>query len=172
MKQNNLHPLRLNVGFLLRQSVGFSRSFDFSEPRVQVADDLDVVNLQGTIRFTRTAQGLVAKGNLEASITLECVRCLSAFNQRLTIEINDLFAYPPKKAADPLLAIPETGILDLSIILREYMLLDIPIQPICTPSCKGFCPICGGNRNEIECDHPEVEIDPRMAALQDLLSGS
>jgi len=172
VKQNNLHMLRLNVGFILRQSVGFSRSFDFTEPRVQVADDLDVIDLQGSIRFTRTAQGLVAKGLFEAGVTLDCVRCLSSFSQRLAIEINDLFVYPPKKATDPLLVIPETGILDLTAILREYLLLDIPIQPVCAPTCKGLCPICGGNRNEIECDHPEVEIDPRMAALQDLLTGS
>jgi uncharacterized protein len=71
-----------------------------------------------------------------------------------------------------LLAIPETGILDLSTIFREYLLLDIPIQPVCSPTCKGLCPICGGNLNETECNHPEVDIDPRMAVLQELLTGS
>ncbi|MGB9586009.1 MAG: YceD family protein, partial [Anaerolineales bacterium] len=65
--------------------------------------------------------------------------------------------------------LPETAQLDLSSIIREYMLLDIPISPLCKPDCKGLCPICGENQNEVTCHHDEPEIDPRLMALRSIL---
>jgi uncharacterized protein len=172
VKQKYYNPLRINVGFLLHQSVGISRKFEFDEPTVQVAEDLDVYDFQGTIKFTRTAQGLYAHGTFLASTPLECVRCLSDFRQELSIEIDELFIYPPDKNSDPLLNVPETGIVDLTGLLREVLTLDIPIQPLCDPSCQGLCAICGERVSDGVCDHSEIEIDPRMAVLKSLLPDS
>jgi len=97
VKQNNYNPLRINVGFLLDESVGTSRKFEFDHPIVQIDEDLDVCDLRGEVTFTRTAQGLYAHGTLSASTPLECVRCLSEFEQELSIEINELFEYPAQK---------------------------------------------------------------------------
>lgn len=169
---NSRHPLRLNVGFLLHKNVGEGRNFDFDCDSVRVGDDLDVERLRGTIHLTRTGQGVYAQGRLHAQTSLQCVRCLTSFDQQLTIELDDLFTYPPDRADDPLLSIPEDGVLDLNPLLREYLLLDIPIKPVCRQDCKGFCPICGGDLNETECEHPDTEFDPRLAALKELLSKS
>lgn len=170
MTQNNNHPLRFSVGFLLNQSAGYSCKFDFNEKNVQVAEDLDVSSLLGSLQLTRTAQGLVAEGYFDAQMPIECVRCLKNFGQQLRVNLSDLFVFPPEKASDPLLRIPETAILDLRGLLREYLLLEIPIRPVCTLDCKGLCPICGRNRNEVQCEHPDAEVDPRMEALRSLLS--
>jgi len=172
VSQKNHHPLRLNVGFLLHQSVGYSREFEFSAHRVQVAEDLDVIRFQGALRLTRTAQGLYGQGHFEAQLPLECVRCLEPFPVALHVKVDDLFVYPALGAPDPLLAIPETGILDLNGLLREYLLLDVPIQPLCRPDCLGLCPLCGANRNRETCHHPDIEIDPRLEVLRTLLSES
>lgn len=172
MKLFDLSALRINVGFLLHQDVGYSRNFEFNEATVQIEDDLDVCNLIGEVQFTRTAQGLYAKGRLQAKTSLECVRCLSDFNQQLTIEVNDLFNYPPGKDTDPLLSIPQSGILDMTDLVREYLVLDIPIQPVCGTECAGLCAICGNDKQNGMCEHPEEEIDPRMAVLQSLLNKS
>jgi len=169
VKQKYYNPLWISVGFLLHQSVGFSRKFEFDEPTVQIADDLDVYDFQGTVEFTRTAQGLYAHGTFLATTPLECVRCLSDFCQELSIEIDELFNYPADKTSDPLLNIPETGIVDLTGLLREVLTLDIPIQPICDADCQGLCEICGERVSEGICDHPEEEIDPRMVILKSLL---
>jgi uncharacterized protein len=165
-------PLRLNVGFLLHRDVGFSRIFDFDGVGAKLSDDLEVRNLRGSIRFTRTAQGLVGQGKLKAETSLECVRCLIPFDQTLEISLDDLFVYPPDRATDPLLAVPETGILDLSSLTREYFLLDFPLQPVCSTDCKGLCPECGNNLNEGSCQHGQTEVDPRLAVLKDLLHRS
>jgi uncharacterized protein len=161
--------LCLNVGFLLHQTVGYNRTFEFDHPNVQVSDDLDVSDLQGELRLTRTAQGLYATGTLHGTTPAECVRCLTPFDQRLTIAFDDLFIYPPAKATEPLLAVPETGLLDLAPLTREYVLLDIPLRPLCRPECRGLCPECGANRNETTCSHETSETDPRLAGLRALL---
>jgi len=163
-------PLRLNVGFLLHRDVGFNRNFDFDGLGVKVSDDLEVRNLRGSMRFTRTAQGLYGQGNLKAETSLECVRCLKTFDQTLEIRLDDLFVYPPDRASDPLLAVPETGILDLSPLTREYLLLDFPLQPVCRAECRGLCPECGNNLNDKSCQHTRAEVDPRLEVLKDLLS--
>ncbi len=172
MNLNIRHPLRLNVGFLLHEGVGYSRKFEFDLPSVQVADDLDVVGFRGHLRLTRTGQGLYGQGRLQASTQIECVRCLTDFSQALATKIDDLFVYPPGQATDPLLAVPETGILDLNPLLREYFLLDVPLQPVCRRDCKGLCPECGNNLNESSCTHPVTTADPRLAGLKSLLSES
>lgn len=172
VSQKYYNPLRINVGFLLHESVGVSRKFEFDEPTVQVATDLDVYDFQGTIEFTRTAQGLYAHGTFLASTPLECVRCLTDFDQRLSIEIDELFNYPADKKSDPLLNVPETGVVDLTGLLGEILTLDVPIQPVCDSDCLGLCGICGERVSEGVCDHPEAEIDPRMAVLKSLLPDS
>ena len=166
---NSRHPLRLNVGFLLHKNVGDGCNFDFNCDSVRVGDDLDFKGLQGSIHLTRTGQGLYAHGRLQAQTSLVCVRCLTSFDQQLTIELDDLFTYPPDRASDPLLSIPEDGVLDLNPLLREYLLLDIPIQPLCRQDCEGLCPVCGSDLKKTECDHPHTEVDPRLAALKALL---
>lgn len=164
------HPLRLNVGFLLNKNVGYCRNFDFDQNSLRVGDDVDVTGLRGSIQLTRTAQGVYAQGRLQARISLDCVRCLTTFDQLLTVDLSDLFHYPPLRADEPSLSIPDDGTLDFNPLIREYLLLDIPIQPLCHADCKGFCAVCGGNLNEIVCDHEPTEIDPRLEALKMLLS--
>jgi uncharacterized protein len=166
---NERSPLRLNVGFLLNKNVGYSRNFEFEIPHTVVDGDLEVQNLTGTLHATRTGQGVYLHGALTASTIAECVRCLDEFDLVLTAELDELFVYPPQKDVEPELTISEEAILDLNPILRELFILDIPIQPVCRTDCKGLCPVCGENRNEQQCEHPEEDIDPRMAVLKSLL---
>ncbi len=164
--------MRLNVGFLLHESVGFSRKFDFEHESVTVGGELEVDRLYGDLRLTRTSQGLYGAGKLTAELPVECVRCLNTTQHALTVTIGDLFSYPPERGEDPLLTIPDTGILDLNPLLREYLFLEIPLRPLCRDDCKGLCPVCGNDLTTSTCEHPEAEIDPRLAPLQKLLSES
>lgn len=49
--------------------------------------------------------------------------------------------------------IPEDGNIDFGPILREYLLLEMPIKPLCKPDCKGLCTVCGENLNLTTCEH-------------------
>jgi uncharacterized protein len=157
---------------LLNKNIGYSRNFDFEEASLSLGEDLKLFDLHGSLRLTRTGQGVYVQGTLVASIDLECVRCLTDFPQELKAGINELFTYPPDKAADPQLAISEHALLDLTPLMREFFLLDQPIQPVCREDCLGLCAECGENLNENFHTHQVAEIDPRLAVLKSLLSKS
>jgi uncharacterized protein len=62
----------------------------------------------------------------------------------------------------------EDGGLELEDILREQILLALPMQRVCSEDCKGICPVCGKNRNQSGCDcHPHT-VDDRWGALRKL----
>jgi len=167
---SDLHsPLRLNVGFVVAQSAGFSRDFPFDLPQINVPPDLHLNSLTGVVRATRTPQGILLQGDFQALIDLECVRCLTDFQQLLKIDFTELYAFSQRYVTDSGLLMPETGIIDLTPVLREYLLLEIPISPLCRPDCKGLCPICGNGLNESMCHHEEDSGDPRLASLKSLL---
>lgn len=166
------HPLRMNVGFILHQGVGTSRDVEFDLPAIEVSDDVELAFLRGVLKLTRISQGLYLEGQLDAQIGLECDRCLTDIQHPLQVEPKELLRFPPQPGGDPVLSVPETRIVDLRPLLREHFVLGMPMHPLCRPDCKGLCPECGGNRNESVCEHPEAEVDSRLAVLKLLLPDS
>jgi uncharacterized protein len=162
-------PLRLNVGFVVAQSAGFSRDIPFDLPQINIPPDLHLSRLAGVVRATRTPQGILLQVAFQALINLECVRCLTSFQQNLNIDFTELYAFSPRYMTDSGLIMPETGVIDLAPVLRDYILLEIPISPLCRPDCKGLCPICGNDLNESTCHHEDDAVDPRLASLKSLL---
>lgn len=162
-------PLRLNVGFLLKEGVGYSREILLDEPQLEIAADLIVEEFRGILILTRTPQGLYASARLEARTSSECSRCLTEFAQTVTSYFSELYHYPPDTAPQDGNLIPEDLNLDFSALVREDMLLSLPLQPLCRPDCKGLCPNCGKNWNEGPCNCPVDEGDPRLAVLKRLL---
>jgi uncharacterized protein len=60
-------------------------------------------------------------------------------------------------------------VIDIDELVREQILLALPSRLLCTEECKGLCPVCGANRNEVEnCGCERNEIDPRWSALKNL----
>ncbi len=64
----------------------------------------------------------------------------------------------------------EGGSLQLEDVLREQVLLALPARTLCYPDCKGLCPVCGQNRNEIDCDCATRQTDPKWSLLAELSS--
>jgi uncharacterized protein len=155
-------PLRLNVGFLLSQTAGYGREFDFHEEKMTLGGDFHVEKFVGRILLNRTAQGIVAKGDFSTFLPADCARCLKPFSSPISIHLEDLFVYPPQYATDPLLTVGEDAHLNLEPLLREYLLINQPTRPLCRPDCKGLCPICGNDLNEGECHHPEEVQAPAL----------
>jgi uncharacterized protein len=165
---NPRHPLRLNVGLLIKSPIGTSRDFNFEYVKMQLGDDLTVSGFAGMARFDRTPQGLLLQGDFEAAADLECVRCLDTFSHPLKWAFTDLYAFDKSNITDSGLLVPENGQIDMEPLLREYALLEFPISPVCKPKCKGLCPVCGENLNKADCGH-RPEPNSSFAALKDLL---
>ena len=58
--------------------------------------------------------------------------------------------------------------LPLNDVLREVVLLALPMQLVCSEDCKGICPVCGQNRNQRACGCQPVAADDRWSKLKDL----
>jgi uncharacterized metal-binding protein YceD (DUF177 family) len=167
---NKTSPLlALNVGFLIKEDVGYSRTLEYAEAQTHIGDDLDVRHLRGTLNLTRTPQGILVQGTLTGDVAGECSRCLDAMPITLRGRVDELYYYPPAAAPEPELAIPDDLNLDLAPVIRDDLLLSLPIQALCRPDCKGLCPTCGINLNRERCDCATDDIDPRLAKLRDLL---
>lgn len=169
MSGNKLSRLRFNFGFLLEASLGTSRTIELDYPTIQVEDDLILEPLKGKFSATRSSKGIYVSGDLSSRIEAECARCLDPVILDVSIRLDDLFYYPPHSAPTGEFTIGEDGIMDLAPLVRQLVLLEIPMQPFCRPDCKGLCIECGQNLNEGDCDCQTESIDPRLASLRALL---
>ena len=59
--------------------------------------------------------------------------------------------------------------LDLDELVYSEVIVSLPMKHLCSEECRGICFKCGKNLNDGDCDCPKKEIDPRLAALADLL---
>lgn len=114
------------------------------------------------------------RGRFQGSFDVRCARCVEPVAVPLAAEY-DLIFRPADADASPgerSITAPETEIgyyqgdgLLLEDVLREQILLALPVRTLCQSGCKGLCPSCGENRNHNECNCAEKEPDSRWEAL-------
>jgi uncharacterized protein len=117
------------------------------------------------------------KGSFSGNFQVPCARCVEPVEIPLKAEF-DLIFRPAQADSDALersITAPETEIgyylkdgLLLEDVLREQVLLSLPVRTLCKPDCKGLCPHCGANRNNQSCSCDEGPSDPRWEALTGL----
>lgn len=170
MNKERPSRLRFNFGFMLEATLGTSRVMELNYPIIQVAEDVTLSPLTGKFQATRTSEGVYISGKLCSDFKTECVRCLDEVIVPMTIELDELFYYPPHTAPIGANVIGENGFIDLSPLVRELSLLEVPTQSLCQPNCQGLCMECGANLNEGDCGCEEEDINPKMAVLKKILS--
>ncbi|MCX7603663.1 MAG: DUF177 domain-containing protein [Bryobacteraceae bacterium] len=133
---------------------------------------------QGRTELLRNTLGEIRiRGHVKAVMEGVCDRCLEP--ARLEIDSDfDLFYRPVVRTANHAEIQLEDGEIDLAFYegegveladaLREQILLSMPMQLFCRPDCKGLCPYCGANRNQVNCGCRSPFVDPRWASLRDL----
>ena len=161
-------PFRFNVGFIIHEEVGYNHDFPFEFEEI-ILDDLELRKFEGIANVGKTPQGLILQADFSAETSLNCVRCLTDFEHEFDWSFTELYAFDKRSETESGLIIPEDAHLDLADLLREYALLEIPINTVCKPDCKGLCPQCGQNLNEKDCGHRPEQSDSPFAVLKDLL---
>jgi uncharacterized protein len=135
-----------------------------------------VVRLVGMIR--RVGAGFCVDGWFEAAGTLACVRCLEPVpwqvREEYSLEYRRRDAHPAELEVgledDELdVAFLTDDVLDVSDVAAEQVLLALPMRVVCDEECAGLCPQCGANRNLEGACRCEPEVDPRWAALRDII---
>lgn len=127
------------------------------------------------VRLESVSEGVLVTGSVIGTATGECGRCLSDFSQPLDVEFVELFAYPnstTEETTDPD-EIPRLigDHLDLEPVVRDAVVLSLPLTPLCRPDCGGLCPDCGERFDDLPEAHTHVQPDPRWAALAERFGG-
>ncbi len=119
------------------------------------------------------------KGHFAGDFQAPCARCVEPVATPLHGDFDLLFrpVGADAGASERAISAPETEIgyyqkdsLLLEDVLREQVLLSLPVRTLCKPDCKGLCPRCGQNRNSQPCSCDEGPSDPRWEALAGLRS--
>ncbi len=126
------------------------------------------------LRLESVLEGVLVTGLVDLEIAAECARCLDPLGWHEEITITELFRYPATDARgavieeedeseDPLPMLQD-DLLDLQPTLRDAVVIDLPMAPLCRDECLGLCPDCGF-RLEEDPGHAHEETDPRWSAL-------
>ena len=117
------------------------------------------------------------RGRLSAGLELQCARCLEPVKQDVDREFELLYRPLGADAGRDELSVTAAeaeigyyqgdGIL-LEDVLRQQVLLALPLKVTCREDCKGLCPHCGKNLNEEQCSCNVPMEDPRWAALKEV----
>jgi uncharacterized protein len=143
---------------------------------VQFDDSLSLV--QAHLRVTKVGTEVVVNGSIETDVELQCSRCLKDFRSMLTIPFEAIY-HPLEhlKGEDKHeLKVDELDMgfysqdeLDLLDLIKEQIMLSLPMKPLCNELCKGICLQCGADLNTGTCSCSAKEIDPRLEPLKKLL---
>ena len=151
-------------------SVDFTDSIDLSDLLYGTTYPVsEPVHASGTVR--NTAGVLVMKGQIHTTIHGVCDRCATDFTSDVEIPIDAVLVSELANEENE-----DEGVFDLKgesadleEIVRTVFVLNMDSQLLCKPDCKGLCCRCGRNLNHESCTC-QKEIDPRLAALQQLLN--
>jgi uncharacterized protein len=117
------------------------------------------------LRLESAVEGVLVTGTAQLELRGECVRCLTRVEDRIEVDLQELFVYPGSGATEEEASRLESDLLDLEPVLRDAVVLDLPFQPLCRPDCAGLCPECGANLNDDPGHQHDADADPRWAAL-------
>ncbi len=117
------------------------------------------------VRLESVHEGILATGDVHATYTGECGRCLIDIDGPVEVEFQELFAYPGSEASD--FEVQDDHV-DLENLVRDGIVLSLPFQPVCRPDCPGLDPVTGERLAEHAAPAPRAALDPRWAALAEL----
>ena len=121
-----------------------------------------------TLRLESVMEGVLVSGTVTGPLVGECGRCLDPLTSSLEVDLQELYAYPESETTEDEASRMEGDYLDLEPVLRDAVVLALPLTPLCREDCGGLCVVCGAKRDEVDCGHEDAPVDPRWAALNDL----
>lgn len=169
---------RLNVASLLLEPVGSTRDVRIALKTLVLDDDLTARDVAASARLTRLKAHILVDADVTGVIPLECVTCLTAYEQSFTESFTESFrqSVDVRTGTDlssarndldvtdgddePGFMIDDNHHIDVGEALRQWILLSIPMQPSCGPDCPG--PL-------LRSTEPEDTPDERFIRLAELL---
>jgi uncharacterized protein len=143
-----------------------------------VESDTIISPIKARLKIMKVGSEVIVKGEVMADTRLQCSRCIMDFEHQLSVQV-DVVYHPLEElkgeerneimSGELAMDFYKEDEMDLITLMKEQILLNIPMKPLCTDSCKGICRICGKNLNEGECSCPQKETDSRFDILKNIL---
>jgi len=166
----------VNVAGLLKAPFGDRRTYPLSLERFPLDDGLAAEQVAGDVKLTRLRDAVIAHVRAAGTVALECARCLRPFEQTFAVDFDEEYRQtvdvrtgvglePGDDEEEETAHIDENHELDLADVLRQEILVVLPMRPDCGESCPG--PEALGGAAATALADP---VDDRFAALADLLN--
>jgi uncharacterized protein len=178
-----MSPILYNVAQLLKEGVGATRERPINGDIYHIDENNPgPVHINGDALLVRTPRGVLVTGHAEADLVLACRRCLEPVETGVDIDFDEEYVATVDVETGVSLTLAEDDdrasliddqhILDLTEVLRQYIVIESTSSGLCRPDCKGLCPTCGSNLNLGMCQCDRSMMDPRWAALSRLAQDS
>lgn len=152
---------------------------DFTDSELRLTDPVFALAGPVSARMRVSLRGdcVRVRGSLDCDLVLTCCRCAKGVARHLSKEFGlEYWPDPEVQAGEELeLKYEDLDIgfyhddrLDLSGVVGEQVVLEIPMKPLCREDCKGLCDRCGADLNEGECGCSREKVDPRLAVLAEV----
>jgi uncharacterized metal-binding protein YceD (DUF177 family) len=158
----------------LGRRAGSMRELDRSVPapdhwRVELIGVPAGADVHLRLRLESVMEGVLVSGDIEVPLTGSCARCLEPIEDTLTLAVQELYAYEGSTTEatseeDEVRRI-EGDHLDLEPLVRDTVVLALPLAPVCTEDCAGLCVDCGQRLDDLPADHAHEIVDARWADL-------
>lgn len=126
-------------------------------------------DLQLDLQLEEVSDGVLATAEVAAPVTGECARCLSEFSAAVQVSFRELFGRQPGSTDDDGYLL-DGNLLDLEPALRDALVLELPLSPLCDTGCAGLCGQCGIRLAEAPPGHGHPDSASPWAVLQDFVA--
>lgn len=128
------------------------------------------------LRLESASEGVFVSGTAHAELVGECSRCLEPIADEITVRLGELFAYPDTATVattdeDEVSRVVD-DLIDTEQMVRDVVVLELPLVPLCQEDCRGLCPECGERWADLAPEHSHETLDARWAALRGKLTSS
>jgi uncharacterized protein len=169
--------MRIELDKLEQRSDTFAHRYELEE--IVLDEESTRLTKQPEVsgRVIRKGHEVRLIGKISASAEVDCDRCLKAVKVPIETEFDVKYVPNEEYASDDIAELQEEDLsvsffdgktIDVDELVREQVLLALPVRALCGEECKGLCPVCGSDRNASSCNCESLEIDPRWAALKQL----
>jgi uncharacterized protein len=121
------------------------------------------------LRLESVMEGVLVSGEIDAPLVGSCARCLEPIEDTLALDVQELFAYSGSTteatSEEDEVRRVEGDFLDLEPMVRDAVVLALPLAPVCSEDCAGLCVDCGQRLDDLPADHSHELLDPRWAGL-------
>lgn len=168
--------MKINISDL-EDRLGEAVPFEFVTNAQELDAQTETYSFEGDIiikgEYVNTGRCYRLTGSISCTKSFVCDRCLEPSTLQQVHEFNEEFqrgSEPAKNGEKTRIVNYFSGdVIDLAPVMRDVLLSDQPLNNICNADCRGLCLKCGANLNHGDCGCDRTVIDPRLAALQQLL---